>query len=159
MRNHVFPVLVVIAVTAAFGCGPKLAETPYGEKETAWKDFIQRDYPCWEPPASIPPTKFEQDAAAIDIITVEPVTPLDITVVEIDSVETAPAVVEPLVVESPAAPRETYHTVSKGETMWSIAKQYYGDGKKWRLLQDANPAVDGAKGLKAGMELRVPAAE
>lgn len=30
------------------------------------------------------------------------------------------------------------HFVQKGETLWSLAKRYYGSGKKWPLIAQAN---------------------
>ena len=30
------------------------------------------------------------------------------------------------------------HTVTSGDTLWAIAKKYYGDGAKWNVIYDAN---------------------
>ncbi len=32
------------------------------------------------------------------------------------------------------------HTLQKGETLFSLAKRYYGDGKRWTLIDQANRA-------------------
>ncbi|MEE9212130.1 MAG: LysM peptidoglycan-binding domain-containing protein [Phycisphaeraceae bacterium] len=46
--------------------------------------------------------------------------------------------------EPPAAPREgsapapTIHYVKNGETLYDIAKRYYGDGNLWRIIARAN---------------------
>ena len=33
----------------------------------------------------------------------------------------------------------TYHQVAAGETLYEIAKRYYGDGSYWRMIQEHNP--------------------
>jgi 5'-nucleotidase len=48
------------------------------------------------------------------------------------------------------------HTVRKGETLFSIAKATYGDGKAWKKIVSANPGVTPAK-LKVGQVLTLPA--
>ena len=54
--------------------------------------------------------------------------------------------------------RRTYtsHTVRDGETMSSIAGQWFGDVGKWDLIAKANPLVDPSK-LQIGQKLRLPA--
>ncbi|MEW6252815.1 MAG: LysM peptidoglycan-binding domain-containing protein [Planctomycetota bacterium] len=53
------------------------------------------------------------------------------------------------------APRT--HVVQKGDTLFSIAKQYYGDGSKWKRIQDANPQIaSDPKKLQAGATLTIP---
>jgi hypothetical protein len=50
------------------------------------------------------------------------------------------------------------HTVRAGETLWSLAARYYGDGHKWRDLAAANGLPAGAeRGIAVGQVLRVPA--
>jgi 5'-nucleotidase len=52
---------------------------------------------------------------------------------------------------------ETYE-VQSGDTLLSIAEQYYGDGTQWRRIYDANKDVIGADPdkLKIGMQLKIP---
>lgn len=56
-------------------------------------------------------------------------------------------------------PKSTgYHVVRSGDSLWSIAKKYYGDGAKYTKIYDANkdkiknPAV-----IKPGQKLVIPA--
>lgn len=54
------------------------------------------------------------------------------------------------------APGTTY-TVKKGDTLWNIAKKYYGDGRKWRKVLEANTKnVRSPNTLQVGTELVIP---
>ena len=62
---------------------------------------------------------------------------------------------------APAAPStagERTHTVKKGETLWTIAQEYYGDSSKWKLIQKANDIKNPDK-LEIGQVIKVPPAE
>lgn len=47
------------------------------------------------------------------------------------------------------------HTIEAGETFSSIAANYYGDAKYYRVLVDANPQIDPNR-LKPGVIIKVP---
>lgn len=47
------------------------------------------------------------------------------------------------------------HVAAKGDTYWSLAKKYYGDGQQWRRIAEANPAVPHDK-IKIGTRLLIP---
>jgi LysM repeat protein len=61
----------------------------------------------------------------------------------------------------PAAPQpvaRTTHVVSAGESLWSIAARYYGDGAAWtELARNNGIAASGPRPIVVGMKLRVPA--
>lgn len=40
--------------------------------------------------------------------------------------------------DASTAPNATTYTVKKGDTLWSIAKRYYGNGAKYTLIYNAN---------------------
>ncbi len=67
---------------------------------------------------------------------------------------------QPRNVVKPTAPRDTTtttHVVKSGETLWSIATRYYGDGHEWRALARRNGiAISGELTMKAGTKLQVP---
>ncbi len=49
------------------------------------------------------------------------------------------------------------HTVRPGETLWSLAARYFGNGQKWRELASMNGlAAGGELGIEVGQVLRVP---
>ena len=56
--------------------------------------------------------------------------------------------------DSPSDSTHT-HRVASGETFVSIARAVYGDGKYFKVIADANPAVSPEK-LKPGMMIQIP---
>jgi nucleoid-associated protein YgaU len=59
----------------------------------------------------------------------------------------------------PEEPAEIY-IVQPGDTLGKIAKQFYGDFTKWRLIFEANRDSISDPGLiRVGMELRIPKLE
>lgn len=50
----------------------------------------------------------------------------------------------------------TVHTVMEGETIQSIAFQYYGDSGYWMNICDVNSIYNPLTELKPGMELYIP---
>jgi 5'-nucleotidase len=68
--------------------------------------------------------------------------------------EPAPAPAEPA---KPAEAAPGTHVVVAGDTYWDLAKKYYGDATKWRLIADANPGLS-PRGLTIGVTLTIPPA-
>jgi nucleoid-associated protein YgaU len=57
----------------------------------------------------------------------------------------------------PAQPAERFYTVQSGDTLGSIAKKFYGDGRKWPTIAAANKEVlPDPNRLQVGMKLRIP---
>lgn len=74
----------------------------------------------------------------------------------------APAELTPAPATGGAEPRtSTEHTVTKGETLWSIAERYYGNGFDWYIIRDANSGKiqtlsSGKPGIEIGIKLTIP---
>ena len=51
--------------------------------------------------------------------------------------------------------RPTTYTIQKGDTLWSIAQQVYGSGKRWKDIADANDISNPNK-LAIGQILPLP---
>lgn len=73
----------------------------------------------------------------------------------VDSIGTAP-IGDPVGPVGPVTPpANKKYLVKKGDTLWSIAKANYGDGKQYTKIVSANPGVS-PSALKAGQTLMIP---
>ena len=68
--------------------------------------------------------------------------------------ETASETSRPSPAPSDTLPERT-HVVQRGETLWSIAEEYYGSGPMYRKIVEANPGID-PHNIKPGRVLVVP---
>lgn len=59
---------------------------------------------------------------------------------------------------APAAPLAV-HRIAQGDSLYELARKYYGDASRWELIRDANPAMlgGGARELRLDSELIIPA--
>ena len=58
---------------------------------------------------------------------------------------------------STAAPIAQVYKVVRGDSLWKIAIQFYGDGQRWRDIYDANrDIIADPRLLRTGWELRIP---
>ena len=59
---------------------------------------------------------------------------------------------------SPAPTTNETYTVQKGDTLWGIAKKYYGDGSKYTTIHNANKSkINNPSKIYVGQTLVVPA--
>ncbi|MEI6055123.1 MAG: LysM peptidoglycan-binding domain-containing protein [Lentisphaerota bacterium] len=147
--NHLIIALGLISLLFA-GCAPELARTNYGPEEQQWKNYIQKSYNGWQAPPTPAPYS-ENNVSQGASSTIEGV-PAAASMTEATPLEIA--------IASPAKgvlSTETSYTVKKGDTLWSISKNVYGDGNSWKKIQEANKAILGdSNSLKAGTVLQIP---
>lgn len=55
----------------------------------------------------------------------------------------------------PPEVQKTYHVMKRGDTLYSLARQYYGDAKRWRDIAQANNIQD-ANNIPIGKRLVIP---
>ena len=149
---------VVFAVVVVAGCQPKLAESPYGAKEQQWEAFIKDTYPDWKPPQTVPPAR-EKPQPASDLappnIVEDETTEVVVDTEPVVDAESADAGIAKT--EDASAEFQTY-TVQKGDTLWKIAHKFYGTGKEWRKIFQANQdIISDPNKVRAGSKLRIPA--
>jgi len=56
----------------------------------------------------------------------------------------------------PASGQQRNYTIQEGDTLYSLAERFYGNGQKWQLIDDANPEISPRK-LPVGKQIVVPA--
>lgn len=50
-----------------------------------------------------------------------------------------------------------YHTVEAGDTLYGLARRFYGDGRQWRRIYQANlDVIKNEKRLEPGTQLIIP---
>jgi nucleoid-associated protein YgaU len=50
-----------------------------------------------------------------------------------------------------------YHEVKKGDTLWKIAEQYYGDGNLYMKIFEANSGIlKNPDSIQIGQKLHIP---
>lgn len=48
-----------------------------------------------------------------------------------------------------------YYVMQQGDTLWSVSKKFYGSGKHWKIIADANPQTD-IRHVSVGQKIVVP---
>jgi len=159
MKKLNFLSLSILALLfATVGCQVKLAESPYGAKEKQWEDFIKETYPDWEPPQTYPPVR--KEAAPAQTTAAPQIIPgCEEIIVTNPENETDTVIVDQTTEKPPETPEFQTYTVKKGETLWSISRKFYGTGKKWRSIYEANKnVIANPSKVRAGITLKIPSA-
>ena len=59
--------------------------------------------------------------------------------------------------EAPPAPAHEIYVIQKGDTLWKIAKKFYGKGSSWPKIHEANKeAIPNPDLIHPGVESRIP---
>jgi len=69
---------------------------------------------------------------------------------------TAPAAAPAAAPATPAAATPASHVIAAGDTLWDLAKQFYGNGELWKKISEANGSPNPRR-LVVGEELKLPA--
>lgn len=83
---------------------------------------------------------------------------ISVTTTDINISSDGTATEEKTRVESSQAPtpQNEIYTVKKGDTLWALAKYYYGDGSKYKLIASANPQITNPNLIYVGQVLVIP---
>ncbi len=75
----------------------------------------------------------------------------------VEKVEADGLSVPPPPPKAPPLPRVTYYSIKKGDTLYGIAKQFYGNGMKYKQLFEANrEVIEDPDKIYPGQKIRVP---
>jgi nucleoid-associated protein YgaU len=141
--NPLVALLLTIAATGSTGCANKKGASAGPAVNESVTDVDVAPVPPREPSLAYAGPLLDAPPAAP---AVPPVAPA------------APAAVEPAPVVSvtPAADAGgKSYTVRKGDTLFSIARQFYGNGGQWQRIAGANPGLSPST-LKAGKTITIP---
>lgn len=169
----------VLAMLA--GCGPKLAQVPYGSEEARWQKTLRDNYSGYEAPRTAPPAirdnvserlleeeqmrKNAQDPGSAAPAANDPAV-ADDPARMVDNAAERPAVREPEPLppagakapdaKAPDAKAAGEYEVKPGDTLGGIARSVYGDARRSDVIVRANPALKDPNFLKPGMKLVIP---
>lgn len=148
-KNILFSVVAGMILFSLNACISREKKT--GEKiltnEEKWEKNIRSSYKNWERAEKREETVFSGG--------LDEDTPLQI--------ETATSVMLPAPMQNSAARKKlpsAVHTVVKGETLWGIARKYYGTGVRWQEIREANTErLKKGTIINPGLVLVIPSVE
>ena len=193
------------AGAAAFfaGCGPDLAQVPYGSEEARWQQVIQNNYSGYKAPRTAPPAVVDNvsprlieeeqlrkgqsdDPGAPSAASDDPAAAVDKAAdgsSQADVKENSPernadgkkaaddktaadgkkaaddkkAADGKKAVKAKAAVKGDIYEVVAGDTLGKIAKQFYGDARRFDIIVNANEQLKADPNrLRVGMKLVIP---
>ncbi len=151
------------------GAAIKLPELPSGAMDIATQPpTLQAPEPVVTAPAEPVVTTPELPSGAMDIATQPPTLPAADQTMNDNSATMAAPSAEPMEAKpaddamavTDGMKKETgagSQVVVAGDNLWNLAKKFYGDGRMWTRIRDANPDAR-PQALKIGMTLSIPAA-
>lgn len=151
---------ITVFITAIFSfafflssCGPRLAQTPYGDREREWADYVKKAYPAWTPPKTMPPVSEKSIEPEEEV----PVLEEEMEIVEIEEESFVPEPESAIETKPDTAGKSELYLVQKGDSLWKISKKFYNRGSDWKKILEANPEIKkDSKSLKPGMEIVIP---
>jgi len=99
--------------------------------------------------------KREEELPQIDPAELQATAPAPAMTAETPMVEVEKPV--PAVPAVPAQPSGETYAMKRGDTLYSLAKRFYGDGKLWTRIADANKdKIRDVTGIPVGTVLAIP---
>ena len=127
-----------------------------GQGETELAPVEIPSPPVVEPPAPPQaPEPLTPPAPPVPVAPDPPVAPEPVPVELEPEPEPTPQVVVPEPAADAREPR--YYTVKAGDSLTQIAEMWYGSGKHWKVIQEANKSlITNPDNLRVGWRLRIP---
>jgi len=132
MRAYTW-ILVAVMALAVIGCEQK-------RKEDELPQIDPAELEASAPPLEATPAKTVGSEVGTPAVEVE-----------------TPATTPPATTDRPAAPAPQTYTMKRGDTLYSLARRFYGDGKLWTRIADANKdTVRDVTDIPVGTVLTIP---
>ena len=147
------PAATAPAATTTPTTTPPAATTTTTPETTA--PTAQSSEPSKTPTTTTPPTSTPETAAPAAIAPAATTTPTTTTPAATPTT-TTPETTAPTVESSEPPKTPTTHVIVAGDTLWDLAKTYYGDANEWHKLLAANHDLK-PRHLSVGRELTIPA--
>lgn len=159
MKMKILSVLAVgVFMALIMGCeSPKLAQVPLTPEEHLWSNYVKESgYGSWEPPQTVFPSTPEDQVSlqptAPEVMIIEE-NPMEIDITGAGVVAAKTGLKEEKIVSEPQS-----YTIEHGDSLWKISEKFYGDGRKWQLISDANKTtITTPNKLKVGTKITIPA--
>lgn len=160
--NYLPLIIGGVSLLVISGCAPELARTNYGPEEQQWRDYVQGCYNTWAPPPTPAPySENSTSTSAVSTVETVPAAAVDSTIPTVEMTEPTeinPSTASTNITSNSASSSTRTYVVKKGDSLWGISHECYGDGKYWKKILDANSSkLSGSNSLKAGMVLTIPA--
>ncbi len=141
--------LVALSVLLIAGCNKKADPEPTTDTGVPPLPPIPADTNWPAPPTALPPVPGTQDATQLP-------PPVTTPTQEVTGITPPPIVeVAPPPPQDPIVSGSAEHTISKGESFYTVGKKY---GVGFKAIADANPGVNPNR-LKIGQKIIIPAAK
>ncbi|MFO7822229.1 MAG: LysM peptidoglycan-binding domain-containing protein [Lentisphaeria bacterium] len=150
--------LLILATVAGCTGGPRLASGNLSPGQSQWAQELLEWHPGWEKPYISPLRSRRQNT---------PRAPEKTPALEADTAEGGgksngnvdEVILIPLEGDGQSASAVTQYTVQKGDTLSSLALQFYGDPKQWHPIWEANQDVlESPHEIYPGLTLDIPSA-
>ncbi|WP_306118743.1 MULTISPECIES: 5'-nucleotidase C-terminal domain-containing protein [unclassified Roseitalea] len=135
------------------------AEEPMAEDEMAAEDAMAEDEMAAEDAMAEDEMAAEEPMAEDEMAAEEPMAEDEMAAEDAmaeDEMAAEDAMAEDDMAAEDAMDGMRSHTVVAGDTLWELAREYYGDATMWRTIAQANPDLS-SRALPIGAELQIPA--
>ena len=103
------------------------------------------------------PATADATPGALDVMPANQPTPMPVLAANTPTPSSVIAAPDTVTTQTPVASAAggASYTVKKGDTLYKLAREHYGDGKQWQRIASANPGLS-PQSLRVGQTLIIP---